>query len=241
MGMLIHLHSQATTTPKVRAAIQASDEVGDGAGRALRGDAPDDLQMAQARPPSRIAATHLIGFKTTLTPAQEVAAVALRKALLISLDDLLAVVRECLNPHVSRSGLDRCLRRHGVGNLRDLKAKAARPKHSGFKAYEPGYIHIDVKYLPQMADETSRRYLFVAIDRATRWVFHPHLQGKGLRRMLGAFCETWSELVRCAFARSLRTTQKEFTDRLFGPAQACPRQASTSSTSSVPTWTSTTA
>lgn len=26
--MLIHLHSQATTTPKVRAAIQASDEVG---------------------------------------------------------------------------------------------------------------------------------------------------------------------------------------------------------------------
>ncbi len=26
--MLIHLHSQATTTPKVRAAIQASEEVG---------------------------------------------------------------------------------------------------------------------------------------------------------------------------------------------------------------------
>lgn len=26
--MLIHLHKQATTTPKVRAAIQASDEVG---------------------------------------------------------------------------------------------------------------------------------------------------------------------------------------------------------------------
>jgi hypothetical protein len=28
-----------------------------------------------------------------------------------------------------------------------------------------------VKYLPQMADQTSRRYLFVAIDRATHWVF----------------------------------------------------------------------
>ena len=27
------------------------------------------------------------------------------------------------------------------------------------------------KYLPQMADETARRYLFVAIDRATRWVY----------------------------------------------------------------------
>ena len=65
----------------------------------------------------------------------------------------------------------RCLRRHGVGNLRDLQAQQARPKHSGFKACEPGCAHIDVKYLPQMADETSQRCLFVAIDRATRWVF----------------------------------------------------------------------
>ncbi len=33
------------------------------------------------------------------------------------------------------------------------------------------YLHVDIKYLPQMADETARSYLFVAIDRATRWVF----------------------------------------------------------------------
>ena len=79
------------------------------------------------------------------------------------------MVRAFLNPNASRSRLDRCLRRHGVGNLRDLKARAPHPKRSAFKAYEPGYIHIDVKYLPQMADEASRRYLFVAIDRATRW------------------------------------------------------------------------
>ena len=91
-------------------------------------------------------------LQTTLTPAQEAVAVSLRRTLLVSLDDLLAVVREFLNPDVSRSGLDRCLRRHGVGNLRDLKAKDARPKHSGFKAYEPGYIHINVKYLPQMEE-----------------------------------------------------------------------------------------
>jgi hypothetical protein len=110
-------------------------------------------------------------LQTTLTPAQEAVAVAFRTTLLVSLDDLLAVVREFLNPNASRSGLDRCLRRHGVGNLRDLKVKAPTPKHNAFKAYEPGYLHIDVKYLPQMADEASRRYLFVAIDRATRWVF----------------------------------------------------------------------
>jgi hypothetical protein len=98
-------------------------------------------------------------------------AVALRKTPLVSPDDLLAMVREVLNPNASRSGLDRCLRRHGVGNLRDLQAKTARPKRSGFKACEPGYLPIDVTYLPQMADESSRCHLFVAIDRATRWVF----------------------------------------------------------------------
>jgi len=89
----------------------------------------------------------------------------------VSLDDLLAVVREFLNPNVCRTGLDRCLRRHGVGSLHDLKAKDEKPKHNGFKAYEPGYIHIDVKYLPRVANETLRGYLFVAIDRAIHRVF----------------------------------------------------------------------
>ena len=43
-------------------------------------------------------------LQTTLTPAQEAVAVSLRKTLLVSLDDLLSVVREFLNPNASRSG-----------------------------------------------------------------------------------------------------------------------------------------
>ena len=117
-----------------------------------------------------------------------------------------------LNSNASRSGLDRCLRRHGVGNLRDLKAKAPTPKHSAFKAYEPGYIHIDVKYLPQMADESSRRYLFVAIDRATRWVFVRVFKTKtaaNARRFL-------RDLERACPLRIRTILTDEFTDRLFG-------------------------
>jgi hypothetical protein len=87
-------------------------------------------------------------LQTTLSPDQESVAVSLRKTLLVSLNDLLAVVQELLNPHVSRSGLDRCRRRHEGGNLRDLKVKEAKPKHSAFMAYKPGYLHVDVKYLP---------------------------------------------------------------------------------------------
>jgi transposase-like protein len=168
--MLIHLHKQATTTPKVRAAIQSSDDTGPVLAERF-GVTPQTVYKWRKRDSVEDRSHTPHRLQTTLTPAQEAVAVALRKTLLVSLDDLLAVVREFLNPNVSRSGLDRCLRRHGVGNLRDLQAKEVRSKHSAFKAYEPGYIHIDVKYLPQMADENRRRYLFVAIDRATRWVF----------------------------------------------------------------------
>ena len=39
-----------------------------------------------------------------------------------------------------------------VGAINAYHARLA--KRSGFKAYEPGYLHIDVKYLPQMAEES---------------------------------------------------------------------------------------
>ena len=147
--------------------------------------------------------------------AQEANAVILRKTFLVSIDDLLAVVREFLNPDVSRSGLDRCLRRHGVGNLRDLQAQSPGPKHKAFKAYEPGYLHVDVKYLPQIADETSRRYLFVAIDRATRWVFIRIYNSKtaaNARRFLRDLERACPIRIRTV----LTDNGKEFTDRLFG-------------------------
>ena len=45
-----------------------------------------------------------------------------------------------------------------------------KPKYQRFKDYPIGFVHIDIKYLPRMADEGKRRYLFVAICRATRMV-----------------------------------------------------------------------
>jgi transposase InsO family protein len=75
--------------------------------------------------------------------------------------------------------VNRLLQREGLCSLRALRAarakaveeKDAAAKKKGFKKYAPRFIHIDIKYLPRMPDETSRRYLFVAIDRASRWVF----------------------------------------------------------------------
>jgi len=212
--MLISLHKQATTTPKIRGAIQASNEPAWIVAERY-GISEQTVWKWRKRDSVHDRSPTAHRLQTTLTPAQEAVAVALRKTLLVSLDDLLAVVREFLNPDASRSGLDRCLRRHGVGNLRDLKARDPRPKHSGFKAYEPGYLHIDVKYLPQMADETSRRYLFVAIDRATRWVFvriYNNKTAANARRFLRDLERACPMRIRTI----LTDNGKEFTDRLFG-------------------------
>ena len=141
--MLTHFHKQATTTLKVRAAIRASDEPASVlAGRFGTTEQTVDKWRHRESVHDRSQTPH--GLQATLTPAQEAVALVPRKALLVSIDDLLAMVREFVNPGVSRSGLDRCLRRHGVGNLRDLQAKSPRPKHKAFKAfkafkaYEPG-------------------------------------------------------------------------------------------------------
>ncbi len=166
------VHPLARTTPRTRAEIKASsasaavlaERYNITEATARKWKSRDDAQDRSHRP-------HRLS--TTLTPVQELLAVELRSTLLLPLDDLLAVTREFINPHVSRSGLDRCLRRHGVSDLKALQPEAegqAKPAKT-FKDYEPGFVHVDIKYLPQMPDETSRRYLFVAIDRATRWVW----------------------------------------------------------------------
>ncbi|MDO9053269.1 MAG: DDE-type integrase/transposase/recombinase, partial [Gallionella sp.] len=82
------------------------------------------------------------------------------------------------------------------------------------KAYEPGFLHVDVKYLPQMADETTRRYLCVAIDRATRWVFVRIMPAKttaNARRFLRDLSRACPIRIR----KILTDNGKEFTERLF--------------------------
>ena len=123
---------------------------------------------------------------------------------------MLGVTREFICDKVSRSGLDRCLRRHGVGNLHALKP--AEP-HKAFKSYVPGFVHMDVKYLPQMQDEVKRRYLFVAIDRATRWVF-VQIKANKTAASAKAFRNALHKACPIQITKLLTDNGKEFTDRL---------------------------
>ena len=167
------LHSQARTTHLIRAEIRSSTLTQ--AALAQRYNVTRQTIRKWQDRESPVDGSHCpIKMYTTLTPVQELIVVALRRTVLLPTDDLLAVTREFINPAVSRAGLGRCLRRHGVSSLKALVAEldvSTPAEKKTFKDYEPGFIHIDIKYLPKMPDEETRRYLFVAIDRATRWVY----------------------------------------------------------------------
>lgn len=211
------VHAQARTTPRTRAEIKNSTasllelakryNISVATARKWKQrDSPEDLSHR----PHKLC--------TTLTPAQEAIAVAVRSLTLLGLDDLVAVVREFINPDVSRSGLDRCLRRHGVANLRQLQAQAladagqVEPQVKTFKDYEPGFLHMDIKYLPRMPDEKQRRYLFVAIDRATRWVFM-HIYADQSEQSSVDFLNRLERAAPMKIVKLLTDNGSQFTDR----------------------------
>ena len=210
--MLMRLHKNATTTPAIRAAIQASDEstatLIDRYGLSAstvrkwrRRDSVEDLSHTPHR------------LQKTLNDGQEALVVYLRTEFRLSLDDLLAVIHEFIEPSMSRSALDRMLRRHGVSRRPSPASEPSTPPKR-FKAYEPGYVHIDVKYLPQMQDEDQRRYAFVAIDRATRWVYVRLMKDKSARSA-SAFLKALKAAAPFRITTVLTDNGKEFTDQLF--------------------------
>ena len=131
--MIVKLHKNARTTPAIRAQLAASNE--SVAVLAKRFNlAPNTVRKWQARTDFNDRSHTAHNLQTTLNSAQEHIVVYLRKKLLLPLDDLLNVTREFLCPEVSRSGLNRCLRRHGVGNLREMtRNNEGKPKYQRFK------------------------------------------------------------------------------------------------------------
>ncbi|NQY87367.1 MAG: helix-turn-helix domain-containing protein [Colwellia sp.] len=113
-------HANATTTPEMRAFIHESDLPTAVLARLLKISESTVRKWRQRE--SMSDASHVPKqLNTTLSEAQEYVVVELRTRLLLSLDELLAVCKQFINPHVSRAGLQRCLKRHGVSRLADME------------------------------------------------------------------------------------------------------------------------
>ena len=135
------LHGSATTTHAIRAAIQRSKAplkdlaaryglnqktVAKWRKRAFVNDAP----MGPTVPRS-----------TVLSSEEEETIVTFRQHTLLPLDDCLYALQATI-PHLTRSSLHRCLKRHGISRLPEIAGEKAAKKP--FKRYPIGYFHIDI-------------------------------------------------------------------------------------------------
>ena len=113
-------HANATTTPEMRAFIHESDLPTAVLARLLK--ISESTVRKWRKRESLADASHVPKqLNTTLSEAQEYVVVELRTRLLLSLDELLAVCKQFINVSVSRAGLQRCLKRHGVSRLADMQ------------------------------------------------------------------------------------------------------------------------
>jgi transposase InsO family protein len=165
------IHPKARTTPAVRAEIARSREptgvlaqrysVSTETIRKWRKRGPGDCHDHSSRP-------HKLPWKAT--EEERAIVCALRRATGFPLDDLTFVVAHFL-PHLNRDAVYRILKAEGLGRL----PPASRPRkpNGTFKDYDLGFVHVDVKHLPKLRTsngESRKRYLYVAIDRASRFV-----------------------------------------------------------------------
>lgn len=170
---MVQIHPQARTTPAVRAEIARSTEpasivakrygISDETVRKWRKRGEQAVHDRTSRP-RRLA--------WRVTEEERAIICAVRRATGFPLDDLTFVLRH-FSPHLNRDSIYRVLKAEGL-NRRPAKPTAHPTKGQGrFRDYDLGFVHIDVKHLPKLrtADgEIRKRFLYVAIDRCSRFV-----------------------------------------------------------------------
>jgi len=174
------LHGSARTTAAVRRAIQHSQasliELASQYGinpktvaKWRKRTSVEDAPMGPRQPCS-----------TVLSAEQEAVAVAFRKQTQLPLDDCLYALQTTI-PCLTRSALHRCFQRHGISRLAEIEGD--KPTKKKFKKYPIGYFHID---LAEVRTEQGKLYLFVAIDRTSKFAF-AELHERATRRIAADF------------------------------------------------------
>ena len=112
-----------------------------------------------------------MNIQYALTGLEKALAISLRTSSWVSVDEVWENLLD-INPKISRSSVYRCFVKEKINQLPQEK----KDKVKKFKEYEPGFLHIDVTYLPKFNGKSN--YLFVAIDRCTRAMIYCVYQNK---------------------------------------------------------------
>jgi transposase InsO family protein len=144
-------------------------------------------------------------IKRSLTDFERELIRVVRTLTWMELDDLVDSVLPTI-PKANRSNVYRTLRDYEINRVPQEKKEQAKK----FKEYEPGYLHIDVTYLPKL--NGIKYYLFVAIDRATRLLYFKVYQNKTGRHAVD-FLEQCQSYFPFYISHILTDNGAEFTDK----------------------------
>ena len=220
--MQIKLHANARLTPKQREEIQKSAA----SVRVLAksyGVTETTIRRWRSRAGTvgavadRSHKRHRLGQSTSMI--EEEIIVALRQDVGLSIEDIVHVIHQCVNNKLSRSAIYRCLKRHGVHSLPQNQPEVKATPHGRFDDVPCGFIHIDLKHLTALERQAS--YVFVAIDRATRFAHIEIIYDRSaatVARALENFIKKFPHKIHTI----LTDNGSEFTDR-FAEAVRLPK------------------
>lgn len=203
------VHNNATTNKLQRKEIQESElmvaelstKFGVTTKTIRKWRSRDTVQDVSSRP-------HRINY--ALTEGEQLLFVALRKITWLPADDIVDLLQPMV-PKAGHSNVSRTFARYNVSKV----PTATREKHKRFKSYEPGFIHIDLTYIPQL--EKTKKYLYVAIDRATRMV-HLELKPDKSAKSAEEFLQACIDFFPYNIQKVLTDNGMEFTNKRYGRA-----------------------
>ena len=144
---------------------------------------------------------------TVLSEAEEEAIVAFRQMTQLPLDDVLYSLQETI-PHLSRSSLHRCLKRHGCSVLPKKEVCSAGAKKKKFKEYPIGYFHVDIA---EVRTAEGKLYLYVGIDRTSKFAY-AQLHQTQTKKLAAQFLRDLIEAVPYKIHKVLTDNGIQFTD-----------------------------
>ncbi len=199
-------HSNATTNTKIREEVKYSNEsttflskkYNVTRGTIIKWKMRDDFKDKSSRPDN-------INYR--LNDIEKSIAISLRKSTWMPLDEIVDILTP-VNDNYNRSNIYATLVANNINCIPQEKKDEAKK----FKEYNPGFIHIDVTYLPKL--EGKKKYLFVAIDRVTRLLFYKIYANKNAK-CSNDFLEECKEYFPMIISHILTDNGGEFKNKEF--------------------------
>ncbi len=170
---MIIIHPKAKTNAHIRKLIQESHESVVSLALKFKIN-PKTVQKWKNR---KSCADLPYGAKThekTLTPLEEKIIAKVRQHLKCDLEDLIVILKPYI-PKLNKSNCYRTLLRRELNRLPSPFINKGKGK---FKEYLPGFVHVDLGYLPILKGTFQRKYFIVGVDRITKIIFVKIVNGK---------------------------------------------------------------